>query len=214
MGVWATSAEMFDDKDDEQENKHMEGSEIIKVVEGQLVVGHELNQLIVHLASEASAIVVHDADTYSDALEVCKKSLDAQKMVMAAAEPRRLELRRQLDELLKQRDAIIVRLQSVVSQKEKEARDWNFAERKAAADEQAKINKGQRAENRVSVAPNIPAVPGKRIIPHYRYKVLDLAKVKREYLIDNATKINEKLRKDANIQKSEKEIGGVKVWIE
>lgn len=190
------------------------GSEIIKVIDGQLVVGHELNQLVIHLASEASQIVVHDADTYSDALEICKQSLDAQKMVMAAAEPRRLELRRQLDELLKQRDSIIVRLQSCVAQKEKEAREWHFAEKQAAADEEAKMNRGQRIENRVSVAPNIPSVPGKRVIPHYRYKVLDLSKMKREFMDDNTTKINEKLRKDADVKKSMREIGGIQAWVE
>lgn len=189
-------------------------TEIIRVVEGKIVVSNELQIFISELTRQTQAIVVHDQETYAEAIEVCKKKDDAVKVVMAAAEPERLALRSRLEQLLADRNKVVEQITSVTAQIEKNAREWNIGEREAARKEQEKMNKGQRPENRVVVQPNLPSVPGKRIIMHYRYEVTDISKMKREYMRDNEVKINEKLRKDANIKKSEKEIGGIKARVE
>ena len=64
------------------------------------------------------------------------------------------------------------------------------------------------------VQPSIPSVPGKRIVLHYRYVVTDISKMNRKYMKDDEVTINAKLRKDADIKKSEKEIGGIKARVE
>lgn len=203
---------------------------IVKVIDGQIVQGEELHIFLSELSKQAKGIVVSDQTTYSDALEICKRAGDACKQVMLAAEPERLELRRRLDELLSQRDKVIVAIQSQVAQLEQTARTWNLNEKAAAKREQDRINEearkaaekanfGKRAANRVepvvvNVAPNIPTVPGKRIIERYRFELLDLSKVKREFLCLNETKVNMKLRTDKDAAKSEREIGGIRVRIE
>lgn len=133
---------------------------------------------------------------------------------MAAAEPERLRLQAALDELRDQRNKIVALITSQFSRLDGEARAWNINERNAAQAEQDKINKGKRIENRVQVSPNLPSVPGQRVVPHYRYEVVDVTKIKREFMKPDDVKIGQKLRTDKDIKKSEREIGGIRARLE
>ena len=187
---------------------------LVKVEEGKIVAGQELHLLLGELAGSAEHLVVHDKATCEEALELAKRKDDAIKFVMAAAEPERLRLRSALEKLLGERDKIVAALQSTVNRLELEARAWNIKERQDAKAEQDKLNKGQRAENRVEVKPNLPSVPGKRIVLHYRCEVLDASKVKRDWMVPDVQAIERQARDDKDPAKTEKAVGGVRIRIE
>lgn len=187
---------------------------LVKVEEGKIVAGQELHLLLGELAGSAEHLVVHDKATCEEALELAKRKDDAIKFVMAAAEPERLRLRSALEKLLGERDKIVAALQSTVNRPELEARAWNIKERQDAKAEQDKLNKGQRAENRVEVKPNLPSVPGKRIVLHYRCEVLDASKVKRDWMVPDVQAIERQARDDKDPAKTEKAVGGVRIRIE
>jgi hypothetical protein len=167
-------------------------------------------------------------------LEVCKRGSDAIKFVLAAAEPERMRLQRAKDELIAKRDRIIATITTAYDGLERNARQWNLNEKAAAQREQDRINaanraaaeqfnKGKRQEKRipmptpVHVAPSIPTVPGKRMVDHYRFEVLDAKKIKKEFFAIDDVKIGAKCRSDKNPKKSEQEIGpdgGIRVWVE
>lgn len=187
---------------------------LVKVEEGKIVAGQELHLLLGELAGSAEHLVVHDKATCEEALELAKRKDDAIKFVMAAAEPERLRLRSALEKLLGERDKIVAALQSTVNRLELEARAWNIKERQDAKAEQDKLNKGQRAENRVEVKPNLPSVPGKRIVLHYRCEVLDASKVKRDWMVPDVQAIERQACDDKDPAKTEKAVGGVRIRIE
>lgn len=187
---------------------------LVKVEEGKIVAGQELHLLLGELAGSAEHLVVHDKATCEEALELAKRKDDAIKFVMAAAEPERLRLRSALEKLLGERDKIVAALQSTVNRPELEARAWNIKERQDAKAEQDKLNKGQRTENRVEVKPNLPSVPGKRIVLHYRCEVLDASKVKRDWMVPDVQAIERQARDDKDPAKTEKAVGGVRIRIE
>ena len=207
-----------------------ETASIIKVVDGQIVVQQELVLFLQHLRQQSDAITIHDRDTYGEALELCKQSDDAVKQVMAAAEPERLALRKKLEELLAARDKVVAQIVSVTDSLSKNARQWNIADNDARQREQNRINeearqaaikanRGKKPENRVAapvykVTSDLPTVPGKRIVVHWRFEVIDPSKVKREYMSPDSVKINALIRQTQDIDNSQKIVGGIRVWKE
>jgi hypothetical protein len=71
-----------------------------------------------------------------------------------------------------------------------------------------------KPSERVIVKPSIPSTGAARIVAHYRSKVTDAKKVKRQFLIPDEKAINAKARKDQDVQKTMREVGGVLVWVE
>jgi chromosome segregation ATPase len=148
---------------------------LIHVTDGQIVAGPELEFAIKDLTARAELVkAVSDQESYAEALEICADGEADVKMIRAAAEPERLRLQRILDELRDQRNVVIKQIEDITSPLNRMARDWNInRERAEAKAEEDRVNRGKKPEQRVHVQPNIPTVPGKRIVLHYRAEVLN-----------------------------------------
>lgn len=192
-----------------------EAQELIRVTDGHVVAGTELLLAIESLRERASNLApIQDQHTYAEAMEIVAKGKQEIKAVEVLAEPELAALRNRANELRGQRDKITGQITDIIGPIEKQAREWNLREREAAAAEQAKLNKGKRAEDRVHVEPSIPTVPGVQVRAKYRFEVVDISKMKREFLCPDEVKINAKLREEKNPEKSAKEIGGIRAWRE
>jgi hypothetical protein len=190
-------------------------SAIIKVIDGQLVIGQEFQLALTDLKSKVDALrPVTDQQTYEEAMVVVRQSEQECKMIMVLAEPELAMLRGRLEKLRDQRNVLMAQFSGLTANFEQQARTWNFNERQAALAEQKDLNHGQRAENRVIVKPNIPAVAGTRIVAKYRADILDASKVKRAYLVPDVKAIEKKARDDKDPAKTEKEVGGVRIRME
>ena len=98
-------------------------------------------------------------------------------------------------------------------------REWAADERKAAQDEQDKINEKARQEARaahgktpapVTVKPNVPAVPGTRNTINWRYRILDVNAIPEEYWMLN----EQKLREEVKREKEKTNIPGIEAYPE
>lgn len=188
---------------------------LIRVIDGAFVIGQEYQLALTSLKSKVAALVpVQDQHSYEETMEVVRQGRDEIKMLMAIAEPEIVAARRRLEELRSQRDAFVAQFASAFAMNESQARTWNLNERNAALAEQKDMNYGKPAEKRVTVQPNIPAVAGTRVIPHYRADILDASKVKRAYLMPDIKAIEKKAREDKDPAKTEKEVGGIRVRME
>lgn len=188
---------------------------LILVHEGQIQLGNEFMVRLGDIESDVRALKpITDTASYEAAMEVWGRGRREMKTIETLAEPERQRLQNALAELRDQRNKLIGKFEKAVGPTGEAAREWFLAERKAAADEQAKLNKGKTAENRVSVTPNIPAVAGTRIVPKYRSEVVNLSKVKREWMVPDIQAINAQARKDQDPAKTEKAVGGIKVHVE
>jgi hypothetical protein len=185
--------------------------ELVKIEEGRLVVGAEFSLALENLKKLCQGLTVTDRDTCEQARHLVKQSSDTVKAIFAAAEPERIRLRAALDELLGQRDRMAAQFTSVTDWLDKEARKWAIQEQEAAKAEQDRLNKGKRAEQRVEVKPNVPTVPGTRLVIKYRCDVLDVSKVKREWMTPDIQAIQAEARKDQDPAKTEKKVGGVRI---
>ena len=190
---------------------------LILVIDGELQKGTEFSLALGEVRELCSAIEsVHDKDTCELARIVIAKARERVKEITALAEPERLRLQRALNELRTQRDKMIGEFEALIAPIDRQQREWTIAEQDAARAEQEKLNKGQRAENRVVVKPDTPSVSGARFVPHYDYEVADAKKIKRDYLVPNAVKIREEIRKAAkagNPKYAEKVVGGIRVTV-
>jgi hypothetical protein len=185
---------------------------IIRVIEGDFVVGQEYQLALNDLRSKAQEIVaVSDQHSYEEAMAVVRQGQLEMKTIAAGCEPTLIALRRRLEELRGQRDAFVGQFQEAIASVEKQAREWNIAERNAALAEQKDLNKGQRAENRVTVAPSIPSVAGTRVIVRYRAELVDISKVKRAFMTWDEKAILAEARKDKDPDVTEKKVGGVRI---
>ena len=183
----------------------------VTVVDGQLVVGQELQLALGTLRQRAEGLVVSSKETSTEAKQIAKDGRDDINLVIAAAEPERLRRKRELDSWVADRDKIVAEFATVIDPLTKAAREYDIAEVNAAQAEQADLNHGQRAENRVSVKPNVEAVAGTRFVPKYRCTVLNAAKVARKWLTPDIKAIEGQARKDKNPAQTEKAVGGVRI---
>lgn len=189
---------------------------LIKVVDGKFVTQDEFRLAKLNLQELAEKITeVTNPDQYSEAMALVAKGKADVKLIYALAEPEIEAARRRLDQLREDRDAVVKEIITIYSPAEGKAREWNlFIERPAAKAEQKEINKGVKPSERVIVKPSIPTTGGARIVAHYRSEVIKLSKVKKKFLIADLKAINAKARKDQDIEKTMREVGGVRVWIE
>ena len=186
---------------------------LIRVIDGKIEAASEFQLALAELRRDVQAIeAVKDQDSYALAREVVARGRNKIKEIEAAAEPERIRLQNALNELRAQRNKLTALFETEIAALDTQSRQWNIGEQEAAAKEQAELNKGQRAENRVTVKPSIPsAPPSGRVIIHFDYEVTDFSKIKREFLIDNPQKIREQARKDRDPRKTEKTVGGIRV---
>jgi len=201
---------------------------LIRVVEGQIVAADELRLTLDDLKTRAQGIVVHDNPSCERALEVVKSGKEAIKQITAIAEPERLRLDTALKELRFQRDKLIQPFSEVITPLEKQARDYRIAEQEAARAEQAKLNKGKAAEDRVEVKPDVPNVPGVRFQTRYKAEVVneeelveaflrargDRRDYLRKFICANADALNREAREVKDMEKLTKAIPGVRFWRE
>lgn len=185
---------------------------IIRIENGQIVAGTEFQLVLATIRERAEGLVVHDTQTSTEAKQLVQKTKDEVKAITAAAEPRRLYLKRQLDEFVAKRDLMIAQFTDITDPLAKAAREYDIAEVNNAQAEQADLNHGQRAENRVSVKPNVEAVTGTRFVPKYRAEILDASKIKREWMSPDIPRMEAEARKDKNPAVTQKKIGaGVRI---
>ena len=198
-----------------------EAQAIIKVVEGRIVPGTEFALALDDIRAQAKALKLvegmippQDRDTCEEAKRVVKRGNDLINAIFAAAEPERLRLQGMLDALRDKRAMLVAQFANITGPLDTEVRAWSIREQEAAKKEQDKINKGKRAEDRIIVKPNVPAVSGTRFVVHYRADVVNVSKVKREWMMPDLVSINAEARKDKDPQKTEAKVGGIKVWKE
>ena len=185
---------------------------LVQITEGQLVPSSEFHLALDDLKNKAAMLApVTDQTTYAEALEVVKQANQEIKTIEAMAEPELIVLRRRLEELRGQRDKLAGEFTQIVAPIEKQARDWHIGENNATKTEEKDLNYGKRTVDRVHVKPNIPSVPGVRIIVKYRCEVLDKNKVKRVWMSPDIKAIEARARKDQDPEKTEKEVGGIRI---
>jgi hypothetical protein len=189
---------------------------LIKVIDGKFVIQDEFKLAKLNLQELAAKITeVTNPDQYIEAMSLVAKGKADVRLIEALAEPEILAARNRLEQLRHDRDAVLFEIWGVVSPVEAMARKWNLhVERPAAKAEEKEINKGVKPTERVIVKPSIPSTGASRIVAHYRSKVIDAKKVKKQFLIPDEKAINAKARKDQDILKTMREVGGVIVWIE
>jgi chromosome segregation ATPase len=188
---------------------------LIRVIDGHIVAADEFRLALDDLRSKvAAASPVTDQQTYAEAQEIVRQKNQEIKMVLALAEPELSALRRRLEDLRNERDKFAAEFETITSQLETQARQWNLTERQAALAEQKDMNYGKTTEKRITVAPNIPSVPGVRVVAKYRAEILDASKVKRAWLVPDLKAIEKKAREDKDPAKTEKEVGGIRVRME
>jgi len=186
---------------------------LIRVIDGKIEQAGEFQLALAELRRDVQAIeAVKDQDSYALAREVVARGRNKIKEIEAAAEPERIRLQNALSDLRSQRAKLTAQFEEVIAAIDKQSREWNLAEQDAARKEQEQLNKGQRAENRVTVKPSIPsAPPSGRVIVHYEVEVVNVSKVKRAFMMPNLVKMREQARDDKDPKATEKKIGGVRV---
>lgn len=184
---------------------------IIHIVDGQLMLGNELRLALAQLRKDAEGFIVHDSATCAEARQIAKRASDEIKQIIAACEPERLHRKKILQDWVDARDLLMAEFSAVGYPLEKAAREYNIAEVNAAQAEQQKLNKGQRAEHRVTVKPDIQTVSGTRFVVKYRCQVLNKSKIKREWMMPDIQRIEAEARSDKDPAKTEAKVGGVKI---
>lgn len=184
---------------------------LVVVQEGRLVAGREFSLALESLKGLCEGLVVADASSCQQARELVKKGRDDIKAIEAAAEPERLRIRKALDDLLAARNKMQQQFSAIIDPLDRKVRDWAIAEQEAAAKEEAKLNKGKRAEDRVEVKPNLTPVPGTRLVIRYKVEVINESKVKREWMTPNLPAIGKKAREDQDPELTMREVGGIRV---
>jgi hypothetical protein len=195
--------------------------DIIRVQEGTIVEGAEFRLALDNLRELAKGLVVTDQASATEAKEIVKKCTDITNQITAIAEPERLRRKGLLSEWTNMRDKMIAEFTSISSPLDTAVRKFNLAEQDGARAEQTKLNKGKRAEDRVVVQPNIARVPGTRFQPRYRAEIVDVSKIRRDWLLDALTRdpgrawlktaAEAQARQDKDPATTEKKIGGVRV---
>jgi hypothetical protein len=191
--------------------------DIVQVIDGQLVRGHEFALALAEIQRVAKLILrggITDQQSCEEGMRLCKRVKDEMNAIIAAAEPERLRLQRLQEDLRTQVQEMCAEFWTPVDAIDKQTRDWNLAEQDKTAAEQKKANKGKRAENRIEVKANVPKIPGTRFVPHYRWKLLEFSKVDRTFLMCDTKKISKQARDDQDPEKTERKVGGIKVWRE
>lgn len=236
------------------------------------------------LKSEAEAIRVHDAATYSVACQIAVEVRAEVKAIGFALDPGIESARRHLDELRNQKKAFLDRLMPIIDIATHKAEFWKSEERKKAQAEQDRINEERRADaakvaeqdhkiaeakaeedrkqrekefkaaqkageigkreakrlkkesiereanekrkaqkdariaaanvQEIKVAPAIPKVAGIKARVNYKFEIVRPLEIGRAFLMPDPMAIGEKVRRDKNPEKSQMEIGGIRVYTE
>ena len=187
---------------------------LIRVINGKIEQAGEFQLALAEIKRDVEAIeAVCDQPSYALAREVVARARVKIKEIEAAAEPERLRLQNALNELRSQRNKLTALFETEIAAIDKQSREWNLnIESAAAKAEQDRYNKGKRAEDRITVKPNIPAAPPSgRVIAHYEVEVVNISKVNRAFLMPNFVKMREQARDDKDPKATERKIGGVRV---
>jgi hypothetical protein len=104
----------------------------------------------------------------------------------------------------------------------REAEEKAAEARKAAAEAEARERERAAQDAKLAVdnvpkvivKPNIPAVAGTVSRRNWKFKVVDAAKLRREYLMPDEVKIGEDVRRIKDKDKAEAECPGIEVWAE
>lgn len=127
----------------------MNATALIKVEDGQIVVGNEFELAIEHLTRDAGALEkVKDRETCGLALELVSRGKADIKVITSLAEPERIRLDDLKKNLLADRNRIVGRIEAIISPLERQARDWNILERQRAEAEERRLNEERQRKAR------------------------------------------------------------------
>jgi hypothetical protein len=143
---------------------------------------------------------------------------EARVAAAKAAEEQRLERERQADIDRRAHEREIEQLRKAGEINKREAERYKREAAAEAEREKARAaeDAARRAANpeQVKVASSVPTVAGIRRRVNYNFTVTDPSAVRREYLTPDLAAIGRRVRSDKDPEKSEREIGGIRVTAE
>lgn len=186
---------------------------VATVVNGKLVLPKEFEITLGILKDRAAALgSVENQDKYQEALALARDCKQEIKAIEALAEPERIALQNRTNALRESVKTVLAPLNAILAPVDQAARQYKIHETEEAQKEQARLNKGKKADHRVQVKPALEGVAGARgPIIRYEVDLVDAELVKRAYLAPDMKRIGELARKDQNPAKTEKTVGGIRV---
>lgn len=165
-----------------------------------------LNEKLTLLVKRGEGIEVKDAsgDLQAKQFEIEAKSFF--KAVDLYTDAEITDANERLSKLRIAKKLLLAPLEAVYERVRTIRKQWEEAERQAAEKEGRKLD--------LEVKPGIPTVAGVQSRRNWRFKVKDVRKMKREWMMPDYTRIGNKVRELKDAKKAEKLIGGVEVWSE
>ena len=142
----------------------------------------KFEQSAIVLHEKAKAIEVKDADSFAQAGALIAEIKSNTAQSEACMEPFKLKVRRVLDFIQQRFNRNKNRGEEARGILNVKMGDYSRKEHEATAKEEKQVNKGRKAEDRVTVQPNLPKTSGVRNTTNYPIKIVDRSKFLNAFL--------------------------------